>query len=87
MIYLIQIFRLLDNNADFDLFESIFSDLDFEIEELGYKHCPEDLIFDLLENHFSITMTDDRQLKRLTDSILDKRMFESAIALEKLRRL
>jgi len=69
MIYLIQIINML-NKKDKTLFTQIFNDLDYELTTLGYSHFPEDLIEELLSNHFNIQMTDPKQLQILTDAIL-----------------
>jgi len=69
MIYLIQIINML-NKKDKTLFTQIFNDLDYELTTLGYSQFPEDLIEELLSNHFNIQMTDPKQLQILTDAIL-----------------
>lgn len=81
MIYLIQIAKMI---KDLDHFYDIFSDLSFEIEEMGWK--PIDLIPDLLDNHFGLEMEDQTQIKFLTEAIMDQNNFRSIINLEKLRR-
>jgi hypothetical protein len=73
MFYLLQLYRLFKDKKDREYFIKIFSDLEFELDELGYRECPEDLIQDLLINHFGIEVESDRQLKKLTETILKKK--------------
>jgi hypothetical protein len=58
---------------DKDFFISIFSDLEYELNEMGWSADPETLINDLLFNHFGLTIEDDRQLSQLTQTILNKK--------------
>lgn len=71
MIYLLQVLKMI-GKKEHDFFITIFNDLSFELEDLGYKECPEDLINDLLDNHFGIYIEDDRQLKMFTECIMKK---------------
>lgn len=70
MLYLLQLYKMVQ---DKDFFISIFSDLEYELEELGWSVDPETLINDLLFNHFGLTIEDDRQLAKLTQTILNKK--------------
>jgi hypothetical protein len=58
---------------DKDFFISIFSDLDYELNEMGWKDDPETLINDLLFNHFGLTIESERQLAQITQTILNKK--------------
>jgi hypothetical protein len=74
MLQLIQIYNML-SKQDQKLFIALFSDLDYELNEMGWKDDPETLINDMLFNHFDISfdVLDDlsnRQLKSLTARIL-----------------
>ena len=69
MLHLMQLFRLIENKQ---LFIELFNDLSFELDELGYRDFPSDLVNEMLDNHFGIFMEDDRQLQRVTDCILSK---------------
>ena len=74
MLQLIQIYNMLTRQQQRD-FIALFSDLDFELNELGYSEDPETLINDMLFNHFGIDFDIDdelsaRQLKSLTARIL-----------------
>lgn len=69
MLHLLQIYKMIENK---DYFISIFDDLSFELENMGYKDCPEDLVDELLDIHFGIYMESETQLKMLTDCILKK---------------
>ena len=71
---------------DFELFENIFGDLDYELEEQGWKDHPEELMNTMLENHFGLALTDERQLKEFTRCVLDKKLFKSAFNTMKLKR-
>ena len=70
MLYLLQVYKMVQ---DKDFFISIFSDLDYELNEMGWSADPETLINDLLFNHFGLTIEDDRQLSQLTQTILNKK--------------
>ena len=69
MLHLMQLFRLIENKK---LFIELFNDLSFELDELGYRDFPSDLVNEMLDNHFGIFMEDDKQLQRVTDCILSK---------------
>lgn len=78
MMFLIQIYNMLDN-SDKKLFIDLFSDLDYELNEMGWKDDPETLINDMLFNHFSIDFdimdkVAANQLKMVTNAILDGRI-------------
>ena len=85
MIYLIQILRILNNIEEVKFFDDLFHDLDCEVEELGYKGHEVELVTEMLENHFSIYIEDDRQKKEFTRVILNK-SYKSAVNIELLRR-
>lgn len=69
MLHLMQLFRLIENKK---LFIELFNDLSFELDELGYRDFPSELVNEMLDNHFGIFMEDDKQLQRVTDCILSK---------------
>jgi len=69
MIYLLQLYKLLDIEQQ-KMFIGLFDDLSYEIDELGYKGSESDLISEMLENHLGITFECNKQVKRLTDCIL-----------------
>lgn len=93
MIFLVQLLAGL-NTKQIENFQKMFSDLEFELEEMGYKDCPEDLIDQLLGDHFGIYFTREDetaewQLGELTKCILEnKQGFNSAcrMALYKVAR-
>ena len=70
MLYLLQLYKMVQ---DKDFFISIFSDLDYELNEMGWSADPATLINDMLFNHFGLTIEDDRQLAKLTQTILNKK--------------
>lgn len=80
MIYLIQLLKSFNHNERND-FRLLFSDLSFEIEELGYKGHESDLVNDMLDSHFGITVEDDRQITSITKVILNESLFNSAFKL------
>jgi hypothetical protein len=69
MLHLMQIYKLIDNK---DLFIELFNDLSFELDELGYSNFPEMLINEMLDNHFGIYLECDKQLQRITETIIKK---------------
>ena len=52
------------------LFVAVFNDLSFELDEMGYREFPDDLIYDLLRDRFYIDMTCEKQLNILTQCII-----------------
>jgi hypothetical protein len=70
MIYLIQLYKMVHDKK---LFINVFSDLDFELEEMGWKDDPEGLIEGMLFNHFGLEIDDEKQLSSLTKTILKKK--------------
>ena len=72
MIYLLQLYKMLDKKQK-TLFINVFSDLDYELNEMGWSADPETLINDLLLDLFDLTIEDDRQLAKLTQTILNKK--------------
>jgi hypothetical protein len=76
----------LNTNEKIDYFYDLFSDLDYEIEELGYQGLEDELINTMLLNHYGIEFTDDFQLGLLTDCILNKKLFKAGITTYKLKK-
>ncbi len=73
MIYFIQLLKMIKKNEGKDRaieFVALFEDLSFELEEMGYKDCPEDLIGTMLFNHFGLSLDCPEQLTSLTEYIL-----------------
>lgn len=77
MIYLIQVLKMLDKKQR-QQFLALFSDLDYELDELGWRGNETDLINDMLFNHFGLSIEDSTQLQRLTDCILKPNMLKAA---------
>lgn len=69
MIYLMQLYKMIENKK---LFIGIFSDLDYELNEMGWNDDPETLINDLLFNHFDLSIECPKQLAMITNSIINK---------------
>lgn len=69
MMYLLQIYKMVEDKK---LFIQIFSDLDYELNEMGWSEDPEGLVNDLLSNHFGFSVDDEKQLSMLTSAILKK---------------
>jgi hypothetical protein len=74
MLLLLQLLKTLTTKQR-ALFFELFSDLNYEINDLGYKGHESDLINDMLFNHLLISLEDNMQLQRITECILDKRRF------------
>ena len=72
MLYLLQLYKMLDKKQK-TIFINVFSDLDYELNEMGWSADPETLINDLLLDLFDLTIEDDRQLAKLTQTILNKK--------------
>ena len=69
MIYFLQIIKML-NKEQRDLFISLFEDLSFEIDEMGYEGHETELVNEMLDNHLGIFMENDKQLNSFTAYIL-----------------
>jgi len=77
MIYLLQILKMLNKRQQKE-FVALFSDLDYELNDLGWKGDETTLINDMLFNHFGLSIEDDFQLQMLTDCILKPNMLNVA---------
>ena len=60
-------------------FLALFSDLDYELDELGWRGNETDLVNDMLFNHFGITLEDEKQLQMMTEVIMDKGKFHASV--------
>jgi hypothetical protein len=80
MIYLLQILKRL-NKKQRQEFVALFSDLDYELDELGWRGNETDLVNDMLFNHFGMELEDKDQLQMLTDAILKPNVLKSAMAM------
>lgn len=69
---------MLDKNQR-QHFVALFSDLDYELDELGYRGNETDLISGMLFNHFGLSIENDKQLQMLTNSILKKNNLQAAV--------
>jgi len=74
-----QILKMLDRKQRQE-FLALFSDLDYELDELGWRGNETDLINDMLFNHFGFSLEDKAQLQMLTDSILKPGNLKAAAA-------
>lgn len=81
MITLLELLKIT-NTPNF--FYKLFSDLEYELDELGWRGDEKTLINDMLFNHFGVTIEDERQLESLVSIILDKDKFKAAIETFKL---
>ena len=89
MLFMMQILNRLTDDQLRD-FDNLFDDLSFELEEMGYKDEPEELINSMLENHFNMSFDTSeeasrRQLRDVTACILNKK-YKSAIAVTRMRK-
>ena len=69
MIYAIQILKMLDNRGR-RLFIELFNDLSYERFEMGYDAMEDELISDILFNHFGLEIECQSQLEMFTAYIL-----------------
>ena len=83
MIHLLQLLKFI-KTSELDDFYEMFGDLDFEINEMGWE--PGELIKDMLFNHYGIELLDDYQTKQISEKMLDKSLFLSAINTIKIQR-
>ena len=60
-------------------FLSLFADLEFELNELGWRGDETTLVNDMLFNHFGFSIEDEDQLKNITDAILDSKKFKLTV--------
>lgn len=81
MIYLMQVLKMIPNVDDF---LALFSDLDHEINELGYEE--NELVSTMLFNHYGIEIQCDKQLTMTTKVIMVPEKLECACSVEKMRR-
>lgn len=78
MMVLMQLLKML-NKTQRKQFLSLFSDLDYELDELGWRGNETDLVNDMLFNHFGLTIEDEGQLQRLTEVILKPESLKAAV--------
>jgi len=84
MIYLMQILKML-NKEQRKQFVELFSDLEYELDELGWRGDETTLVNDMLFNHFGFSIEDEKQLERFTEAVLDKKKIESAFAVVNMK--
>lgn len=68
MIYFIQLLRVVKNKK---LLIAMLDDIQWEIDELGYKGMETELVNELLLNHFNLEVECPNQLKMFTKWILE----------------
>lgn len=78
MVVLMQLLKML-NKTQRKQFLALFSDLDYELDELGWRGNETDLVNDMLFNHFGLSIEDESQLKRLTEVILKPESLKAAV--------
>jgi flagellar biosynthesis GTPase FlhF len=83
-MYLMQILQML-NKEQRKQFVELFSDLEYELDELGWRGDETTLVNDMLFNHFGLSIEDERQLERFTEAVLDKKKIESAFAVVNMK--
>lgn len=66
------------NKTQREQFLALFSDLDYELNDMGWLGDETTLINDMLVNHFNISIDDSKQLKMLTESILKEGNLKAA---------
>lgn len=85
MIYLLQVLNLLSKKEK-AMFLELFSDLTYELNELGWKDDETGLIQTMLFNHFNISIHDEFQLRMMADVILCKPKLVAAVNVATLRQ-
>lgn len=78
MMILMQLLKML-NKTQRKQFLELFSDIDYELDELGWRGDETTLINDMLFNHFGLSIEDEGQLKRLTEVILKPESLKAAV--------
>lgn len=71
MFLLIQLLNAMTPTEQ-ELFGKLFSDLDYELDEMGWRGNETDLVNDMLFNHFGFSIDDEAQLQKITETILNK---------------
>lgn len=69
---MIHYYQILNMVQDKKHFVNLFNDLSFELDEMGYRDFPSELIDDMLSNHFGIQLECKKQLEKVTKYILEK---------------
>lgn len=85
MLHLLQLLNML-NKKQFEMFEQLFSDLEYELNEMGWKDNESELISSMLFNHFMIELLDERQLENITKIITNKTKFESTMRYHRITK-
>lgn len=85
MLHLLQLLNML-SKKQFELFEQLFSDLDYELNDMGWKDNENELISGMLFNHFLIDLLDEKQLDNITKVILDKNKFKSTMRYHRITK-
>lgn len=68
MIYFIQLLRQVENKQ---MLIIMLNDIQWEVEELGYKSMESELVSELLLSHFNLELECPIQLEMLTKWILE----------------
>lgn len=69
MFHLIQLLKMLSTQQRQE-FVMLFNDISYELDELGYRDFPEELINDMLFNHCGIEIESQSQLELLSACIV-----------------
>lgn len=78
MIHLMQLLKML-NKTQRQQFLELFSDLDYELDELEWRGNEADLINGMLFNHFGFSIEDESQLNRIAEVILKPESLKAAV--------
>lgn len=78
MIYLMQLLKML-NKDDQKLFIALFSDFKAESIEMGYDGNESELFNEMLMNHLSMEIEDNRQLESIVKILLDDKKYKALI--------
>ena len=70
MLFITQLLNMM-TKKQIKQFVALFNDLSFEVEEMGWKGQEDDMINDMLINHFGLELVDDWQLGEATKFIMN----------------
>ena len=70
MLFITQLLNMM-TKKQIKQFVALFDDLSFEVDEMGWKGQEDEMINDMLINHFGLELVDDWQLSEATKFIMN----------------
>ena len=70
MLFITQLLNMM-TKKQIKQFVALFNDLSFEVEEMGWEGMEEEMVNDMLINHFGLELVDDWQLGEATKFIMN----------------